>query len=596
MKFRLSVSFMLLSLSLSSQVQLAHVQSSDQSSQSANLINDSGLDMELQAASRFLSHASLGWDIEDIKWVADNGLEDWLDQQMSLLSSNYAGPTIDVIEYLYDACISNLGVEECRMRFNVNRTMFRYVWWNNIVNGSDRLRQRVALALSEILVLSDESALVNFPHGVAHYFDILMEGALGNYEELLLDITLNPSMGFYLSHINNPRSNEELNIHPDENYAREIMQLFTIGLYELNEDGSRKLDSEGIWIDSYDNNDIKELAKVFTGLSGSKWADVSNQRPVEFGRNFARYSLLDPMKMYQEWHEDGPKIIVGDKLIQDSDGMRELEEAIAHLARHENTAPFISKQLIQKLVKSNPSPEYVQRVARIFKDNGSAQYGDMKAVVKAIFMDQEAMECYWYGDPDNGMLKSPVNRMTQMLIALKAESANGTYWNPALIFNGFMDQHPMSSPTVFNFYRPDYVPNSDFAYQQLVGPEFQILNSSTSSNYINYMLLALMGDYLNGRYGIRLPHLINEYSLIPYISDQEAFKAELTDPLWMDLAYSPSDLLDYLDILLVNGMLDETTKESIVESIQPDSLLDAPDKSYYALFMIMIHPDFLILK
>lgn len=183
-----------------------------------------------------------------------------------------------------------------------------------------------------------------------------------------------------------------------------------------------------------------------------------------------------------------------------------------------------------------------------------------------------------------------------MLIALKAESANGTYWNPALIFNGFMDQHPMSSPTVFNFYRPDYVPNSDFAYQQLVGPEFQILNSSTSSNYINYMLLALMGDYLNGRYGIRLPHLINEYSLIPYISDQEAFKAELTDPLWMDLAYSPSDLLDYLDILLVNGMLDETTKESIVESIQPDSLLDAPDKSYYALFMIMIHPDFLILK
>jgi len=572
------------------------VESSDITSNSVNLINDSGLNFEMQAASRFLAHTSLGWDIDDIKWCAENGMEAWLDEQMNMPRSNYAENTIDVIEYLYSECVENLGVDECRMRFNVNRTMFRYIWWDNAINGPDRLRQRVALALSEILVLSDESTLNNFPHGVAHYYDILMKGALGNYEELLLDISLNPSMGFYLSHINNPRSIEELNIHPDENYAREIMQLFTIGLYELNEDGTRKLDSDGLWIDSYDNNDIKELAKVFTGLSGSKWADVSNQRPVEFGRNFGRYSLLDPMKIYQEWHERGPKMIVGQKEIQDSDGMREVELAIEHLSKHDNTAPFISMQLIQKLVKSNPSPEYVQRVARIFKDNGSGQHGDMKAVVKAIFMDPEAMECYWYGDPDNGQLKPPVSRMTQMLIALGAESPNGLYWNPARIFNEFMAQHPMSSPTVFNFYRPDYVPNSEFAYEQLVGPEFQILNSSTSSSYINYMLVALMGDYLDGRYGIRLPHLVNEYSLIPYVSDQESFKAELTDSLWMDLAYSPEHLIDYLDILLVNGMLDETTKESILESIAPDSLLGVIDKSNYALFMIMIHPDFLILK
>lgn len=596
MKYRLIVICLLVNLSLGSQVMVTKVESSDITSNSVNLINDSGLNFEMQAASRFLAHTSLGWDIDDIKWLAENGMEAWLDEQMNMPRSNYAENTIDVIEYLYSECVENLGVDECRMRFNVNRTMFRYIWWDNAINGPDRLRQRVALALSEILVLSDESTLNNFPHGVAHYYDILMKGALGNYEELLLDISLNPSMGFYLSHINNPRSIEELNIHPDENYAREIMQLFTIGLYELNEDGTRKLDSDGLWIDSYDNNDIKELAKVFTGLSGSKWADVSNQRPVEFGRNFGRYSLLDPMKIYQEWHERGPKMIVGQKEIQDSDGMREVELAIEHLSKHDNTAPFISMQLIQKLVKSNPSPEYVQRVARIFKDNGSGQHGDMKAVVKAIFMDPEAMECYWYGDPDNGQLKPPVSRMTQMLIALGAESPNGLYWNPARIFNEFMAQHPMSSPTVFNFYRPDYVPNSEFAYEQLVGPEFQILNSSTSSNYINYMLVALMGDYLDGRYGIRLPHLVNEYSLIPYVSDQESFKAELTDSLWMDLAYSPEHLIDYLDILLVNGMLDETTKESILESIAPDSLLGVIDKSNYALFMIMIHPDFLILK
>lgn len=575
---------------------IVSTRTSDAASEPDRTVDNSGVDAELQAASRFLARATLGATMEDIRDVSSAGIESWIDRQLTLPPSNYAGKTIDIAEFLYQECVDNFGAEGCRMAFNLNKTMFRYAWWDNAINGEDKLRQRLALALSEILVISDESQLNSFPHGVAYYYDLLMTHAFGNFHDLLLDVTLNPCMGFYLSHINNPRTFEELNIHPDENYAREIMQLFTIGLYELNNDGTRKLDSDGLWIPTYDNDDIKELAKIFTGLSGSQWADPTDQRPVQFGRNFGRYSLLHPMAMYEDWHEPGPKTILGDVVIDERSGMDDVEAAVWHLFNHDNVPPFISSQLIQRLVKSNPSPEYVERVANVFIDNGQGIRGDLRAVVKAILLDEEALDCYWFGDERNGQLKPPVHRLTQMLIGLEARTRNGTFWHPGIVYHDFTDQHPMSSPTVFNFYRPDYVPDSDFAYAQMSGPEFQILNSSTSSNYINYMLIALMGDYLDGRYGIRLPDLINESFLIPFVDDQESYKAELSNELWMDLGFEPDDLVDYLDLLLANGMLSDHTRNAIVESIEPDNLLTPTDKSSYALFMLMIHPDYLIMK
>lgn len=570
--------------------------SDDQSDMMASL-DGSGLDVEIQAASRFLASATQGATIEDIKYLTEIGYEAWLDEQLAIPSSQYAEPTINIILELYDACLNNLGQTECEMVFNLNTVMFRYAWWHNTMRSPDKLRQRIALALSEILVISDASQLNNYPHGIAAYYDILSRHALGNYKDLLLDVTLNPSMGFYLSHINNPRTIEELNIHPDENYAREIMQLFTIGLYELNNDGTRKLDPDsGLWIPTYDNDDIKGLAKIFTGLSGSAWADDNDQRPVQFGRFFGRYSLLDPMKMYEEWHEPGPKTIVGDYTIDARSGMEDIELAIDHLFNHDNVGPFLAYRLIQRLVKSNPTPEYVDRIASIFNDNGQGERGDMSAVVKAIFLDPEAMDCFWYGHEENGQLRPPIQRLTQLLTAMKAETESEAFWNSGLFFQQFTDQHPMSSPTVFNFYKPDYVPDSDFAYSEIVGPEYQILNSSTSSNYVNFMLIALMEDYLDSRYNIRLPNVLNEPFIIPYVSDQDYYAASLSDELWIELGYEPEQLVDYLDILLANGMLSDETRQSIVESIRPNTFLNPFDKSNYALFMVMINPDYVIMK
>ena len=573
------------------------VNSSDPSSNASFTLDGSGLNHNLQAASRFLARATLGATIEEIRSVEQIGFEAWIDAQLNMPIENYAEETINNALFLYDQCLENLGEDQCNQVFMLNTQMFRYAWWNKVMNSQDKLRHKVALALSEILVLSDNSNLRNFPHGIGAYYDILNRHAFGNYKDLLLDVTLNPSMGFYLSHINNPRTIEELNIHPDENYAREIMQLFSIGLYELNQDGSRKIDpTTGLWIPTYDNNDIKGLAKVFTGLSGGAWADENDNRPVQFGRNFGRYSLLVPMQMFEEWHEPGPKTIVGGKVIESDSGLEEIEMAVDHLFNHENVGPFISYRLIQRLVKSNPTPEYVERISAVFNDNGEGERGDLESVVKAILLDPEAMDCYWFGDMENGQLRPPIQRLCQMLIGLKANAESDVFWNSGFFFQEFTAQHPMSSPTVFNFYKPDYIPDSDFAYYELSGPEYEILNSSTSSNYVNFMLIALLRDYLLDRYGIRLPNVLNEAFLIPYVEDNDFYAAELQDALWIELGYTPSHLVDYLDLLLANGMFTDETRDKLNESLSRDNILQPIDKSNYALFMTMIHPDYIIMK
>jgi len=573
------------------------VSSSDSQSDGFNTINANGLDLDILGSSRFLAHTTLGYTIDDIQAMTETNMNDWIDNQMLIEPSYNTTPTVEIIFQLYGACLDELGAE-CMLNFNLNTYMWRYAWWNNIMNGDDKLRQRVALALSEILVISDKSMLNQYPHGMANYYDILVKNSFGNYKDILREVTLNPSMGFYLSHINNPKTFPLLNIRPDENYAREIMQLFSIGLFELNNDGSRKTDPlTGLWIPTYDNDDIKGLAKVFTGLSGSKWADENNNTPVTFGKRFSAYSLVDPMKMYEDWHEPGEKYIVGNYTIPAGQfGMEDVEEALDHLFNHPNVGPFLAIRLIQRLVKSNPTPEYIDRVASVFNDNGSGTRGDMGAMIRAILLDDEALDCYWTDDPTDGMLRSPILRLTQLLAGLKAETANGKFWNSAATFEAWTAQHPLGSPTVFNFYSPEYVPDADFAYLNIAGPEYQILNSSTSSNYVNYMLLALMRDYINSNYGTEFENILNEAFFIPYITDNEAYEAHLTDPLWMDLAFSPEELVDYLDILLANGQLSDDTKSSIVKSMKKSDIIDPINSAYYAAFMVMINPEYIIMK
>ncbi len=573
------------------------VTSSDEQSQGVNSVNGDGIDLDILGASRFLAHTTLGYTIEDIQAMTETNMSDWIDNEMAVEPFYYTIPTIEIIFQLYNDCMEELG-PECNLEFNLSTLMWRLAWWDNVINGEDKLRQRIALALSEVLVISDKSMLDQYPHGLAAYYDILVRNAFGNYKDILTEVTLNPSMGFYLSHINNPRTFEEFNIRPDENYAREIMQLFSIGLFELNNDGSRKTDPiTGLWIPTYDNDDIKGLAKVFTGLSGSRWADESNTDPVTFGSRFNAYSLLDPMAMYEFWHEPGEKHIVGDYTIPSGQtGMEDIEEAIDHLFNHPNVGPFLANRLIQRLVKSNPTPEYIDRVASTFNNNGSGVRGDMGAMIRAILLDEEALDCYWTGEEDNGMLRAPILRMTQLLSGLKAETENGIFWNTGAIYEFSTGQHPLGSPTVFNFYSPEYVPDAEFAYLNLVGPEYQILNSSTSSNYVNYMLIALMRDYIKQVFNFDLPNYLNDAFRLPYIPNKEAYDAYLSDPLWLDLAFSPEELVDYLDILLANGQLSDDTKASIVESMRNSDIIDPVNSAYYAVFMVMINPEYTVMK
>jgi len=572
--------------------------SSDNSSTPLAAVDGSGLDQDVQGASRFLAHATLGPTMAEIEQLSSGSIEQWIDEQMAIPATTYTDLTVEIAFDMYDDCLESYGQDSCSREFVPGSYMWRSAWWDQTLKKQDKLRHRVAMALSEIVVLSDLSNLYNYPHALANYYDILARNAFGNYKDILMEVTLNPAMGHYLSHINNPKSIPLLNIRPDENYAREIMQLFSIGLYELQQDGSRKVDmSTGLWIPTYSNEDIEGLAKVFTGLSGSQWEDSSNTSPVVFGRPFGRYSLLHPMKMYENWHEPGEKTIVGNyTILAGQSGMEDIEQAIAHLFEHENVGPFLGRQLIQRLVKSNPSPDYIQRVSAVFADNGDGVRGDLAAVIKAILTDDEARDCYWIDDEYSGMLRSPMLRYTQMMIGLEAESQSSWFWNPGASYQAFVGQHLLSSPTVFNFYSPDYVPNADFAYYDLTGPEYQILNSSTSSNYVNWMLGATQKSYLDETFNIDIDNYINDSHALPlYMLDRGSYDATLTNSKWRELASTPTQMLDYLDILLTNGQLSDDRKAQILDSLE-GNIFDTEEKAYYALFMIMIDPDYVIMK
>jgi len=322
-------------------------------------INKVGLEGPLMEASRFLSQATLGADLATIEQVANQGIEAWIDDQMTLPQSQTLDRLNEVFAEVIEWYLVNGGNPD-EVSTRPYWTIFNYTWWENHMKNDDLLRQKVALALSEIFVISIESSLADAGFGLADYYDILLKHSFGNFEDMLREISLHPCMGYYLSHLNNPREIPEENIHSDENYAREIMQLFTIGLYELNQDGSRKTDGQGEWIPTYDQADIKELAKVFTGLGvggvmENEWVD----EPY-FGLDIYVADMTTPMIMYEEWHQPGTKTLVNGYVIPAGQtGLKDINDAVHQLFLHPNVGPFIGKQLIQRLVTSNPTPGYI---------------------------------------------------------------------------------------------------------------------------------------------------------------------------------------------------------------------------------------------
>ena len=552
----------------------------------SNTFSGDGMKVDYLECSRFLTQASLGFEESHIQDVLSMGFSGWIDDQISK-PYEYVTPELDWIwEAVKDsAAAAGQDVSEW---FRSNWVEFNYAWWELNMQNEDILRHRVAAALSEILVISKNSDLRQYGDGLASYYDLLLEHAFGNYNELLYDVTLNPMMGFYLSHLNNPKTIPSENISPDENYAREIMQLFTIGLYELNPDGTRQL-SGGDPIPTYDQDDIKEFAKVFTGLgvSGGIPNPYNNDGPY-FGRGLFTANTVDPMIMYENWHEPGVKYLLNnDQTPNNATGLQDIAYAVNHLCDHPNVGPFIGYRLIQRLVKSNPSPAYVSRITNVWNNNGSGERGDLGAVVKAILLDEEARDCEYQTLWQSSKLKEPMMRYMQFARAVDKSNPNNFFWNVNYRFKEEALQDILYAPSVFNFFTVDYTPVGHIDKQNLVAPEFKIHDSRSSIGYLNNV-----DRWVDAQYGQIL------YTWEGQIMENTEVVFVNTD--WRALASDPEALINRIDEIFINGKLSDNTRNIIrdaLNKIESDSWYDHLEyRVEFALYLALISPDFAIQK
>ncbi len=520
-------------------------------------------------ASRFLAQATFGPRMNDIDAVSQSGYEAWIDSQFAKPQSLHLPPVT--------AYLNTLPAESQR-----GQAAFQWSMWKNFATGDDALRQRVAFALSEIYVVSMNSNIAfNYPRGPANYLDGLGTHAFGNFRNLIEAVTYSPMMGLYLSHLRNQKESATTGSVPDENYAREVMQLLTIGLYELNQDGTQRLDALGKPIETYSNADVSALGKVFTGLS---WAgpDTSNNRfngggtPVDTDRE------IKPMQAYSQYHSTSQKQFLGVNIpattVADTNG--DIRIVLDRLFNHANTGPFIGKQLIQRLVSSNPSPAYVSRVAGVFNNNGSGLRGDMKTVIKAILLDPEARAAP-VSTSTRGKVREPIVRLVHWMRAFNARSTDGRFLlgttsDPATQ----LAQSPMYAPSVFNFFRPGYIPpNSRIGAAGLTAPEMQITNETSMAGYLNYIR-----GVVNAGVGTRTNGVLDI---------QADYSAELA------LAANPDLLVDRVNLLLVGGNLTSATRNLIRDAVASVAIgtanpnADSRNRVNLAVFLTMATPEYL---
>lgn len=580
--------------------------SSNYETSSANsTANGNGLGIDEKAAARFLGYASMGADYETIQAVANQGISNWVDAQFDLpLQADFEADTWMIWEFFKQQYIDKWGYNTVA---NAGDAVipywfyFKMAWWDNALKKEDHLRQRATQALSQIFVISEKSNLQLSGPGMANYYDMLYANAFGNFRDLLYEVSLHPMMGFYLSHINNPKSDAVNNIHPDENYAREIMQLFSIGLFELNPDGTRQLDAQGNGIPTYDNEDIKEFAKIFTGLAPAgywwPWEDYSGLA-TEWGNEFnnspAATINWQPMIPFDNWHEPGSKTLLNGQIVPAGQTtLQDIDAAIDNLFNHPNVGPFIGKLLIQRLVKSNPSPAYVARVSAAFADNGQGERGDMKAVFRAIVTDAEAIDCSWMDDPHSGKLREPLLKYTQALRAFNATNQSGRLWNWGYEFDEAVSQGILASPSVFNFYLPAFQPNGAIAEADLFAPEFQIHTAATAINYINLVYDWFINDYYGEVSTTASSTVMNAPGYEPNdLKPEDAIYLDLADEI--ALASDVTALVDRLDLILTGGQFSTTTKTNIINTIQ--NLNNNTERVKAALFLAFIAPEYSVQK
>ena len=537
-------------------------------------------------AARFLLQAQAFSTTADIAAVRASTFANWLGTQYT----KPAGPTgWDWLNARGYATIDSAT------RYFDNTYPGDYMIWNQLMTASDPLRKRCALALSEFFVVSLSG--LDFAwrsHGIAAWWDLLVANAFGNFRQLLEAVTLNAAMGYYLNTKGNLKEDPAKGRVPDENYAREVMQLFSIGLYQLNLDGTEKRDTQGNRIESYTQADVTNLARVFTGYDLDLSQNVNTYDAV-LNRTIPNTTAARlPMALNAGRHSTLAATFLGVTVSANMPGAAALKTALDTLFNHPNVGPFFCKQMIQRLVTSNPSPAYVGRVAVAFNNNGSGVRGDLKAVWSAILLDDEARSPAGLTQASYGRLREPMLRLVQWGRTFGITSALGS-WKIGDLSNtaSQLGQSPLRSPSVFNYFRPGYVPPSTaLATSKAVAPEFQIVNESTVGGYLNY----LQGVVRNGIH-VNAPDQPNAGS-----NASNGYDITATYTGELALVTDAAALVRRLALLLCADQLSASTQTLIVNALNATPVTAAStdavkrNRVAAAVLMVMASAEYLVQK
>ncbi|MDP0491275.1 MAG: DUF1800 family protein [Verrucomicrobiota bacterium JB023] len=519
-------------------------------------------------AARLLMQASFGPTLDEIGSVRALGIEGWIDHQIDDVPATFHHGVVEVFLADFFGARTRGDYSYSDEYDYLDGSNIQTIFARAAINGEDQLRQRVAFALSEIIVVSRRDAnITNRIEGLATFYDLFVEHAFGSYEDLLFEVTRHPVMGRYLSHLGNQPPAPEINRYPDENYAREVMQLFAIGLWKLNPDGTRQLDGEGQPIPTYTNDEITNMARVMTGFwyGGNPWGEGGWQ-----DNDFAV-----PMTMHDRYHDFGEKVLLDGytlpaRVPTRENALRDVRDAISHLVEHPTCAPFVSKSLIQFLVTSNPSPAYVARVSAVFSDNGAGETGDLGAVIKAILMDPEARDPSVHRlASDYGLLREPVIRTMHLARLTNFDGYEKLQWRDDSLFAGRTFQAPLYSPSVFNFFRPDHSPPGVLTEAGLYGPAFEILNSYSAVSLPN-TLWTILDDGFS---------YYNTYHFPPNYAGL------------LDLASNHELLVDQLNLLCCGGQLTSANRATILEALDAADPTDHEGRVKLALYLFLMTPE-----
>jgi len=471
--------------------------------------------MSLTEASRFLNYATFGPTRSSVDELQTLGYQQWLAQQF------------DAVPSVYPATLDAQGLDWAQSQF-----------FRNAMTGADQLRQRMAFALHQIFVVS--GVKVDDAHSYVPYLRTLQSDAFANYRQVMGDITLSPAMGEFLDMVNNDKVDLKSGASPNENYARELMQLFTLGLAQLNPDGTAQTDDSGNPIPPYSQADVTEFARVFTG-----WTYPPRGTRTTRGHNSANYS--GPMVFYEPNHDDGAKqLLNGVELPANNGAQRDLDAALDNIFNHPNVGPFVAKNLIQHFVTSNPSPAYVGRVAASFNDSGGVR-GDLKAVITAILMDDEALNP---PATTGGHLREPVLFTASVMRALSGTIADHPFLSDS---SEMMGQKLLYAGSVFNYFSPGY----RILNGSLAAPEFQILTAQTVIERVNYV-----GNLIYGNFGSEVKLDINRF---------------------VNAAADANVLVDMVDAEIMGGQMSADVRSAILTAVQAQS--GARAKARAALYL-----------